>query len=147
MTIETYQAWRRRVASAKYRAANKKKVNAAQTAYRAKYSHSRQWEKDNPDRVLAIKQDWRKKHPGAVRAINASRRVMARKQRCTCCTNADIKRIYETAALTGYDVDHIRPLALGGPHCARNLQILSIDEHKKKTKQDQIDIAEYRRRL
>ena len=135
------------MASAKYRAANKEKVNAAQAAYRAANpTRARKWEKDNQDAVLTIKRNWRKTHPGAVRAINAARRTLAKRQRCTCCTSAEIRHVYEIAALCGAEVDHIVPLAVGGPHCAKNLQALSPEEHCAKTRLDQVTITKHRRR-
>jgi hypothetical protein len=144
MTIETYQAWRRRIACAKYRAANREKANTAQATYRAANPvRSREWANAHPERSNAIKRKWRKEHPGAVCASNAARRTLARKQRCTCCTNAEIRHVYDIAALIGAEVDHIKPLALGGPHCAKNLQALTVEEHKEKTRMDRSAIAAY----
>ena len=43
---------------------------------------------------------------------------------------------------TWHQVDHKIPLAIGGKHCAHNLQILSEAEHlKKTTKEDAGNIA------
>lgn len=36
----------------------------------------------------------------------------------------------------GYEVDHIIPLCAGGPDTPENMQLLSVEEHKRKTKRD-----------
>jgi 5-methylcytosine-specific restriction endonuclease McrA len=38
------------------------------------------------------------------------------------------------------EVDHVIALALGGTHCVKNLQILSVEEHKEKTRRDRAEI-------
>jgi len=91
---------------------------------------------------------WKKEHPGAVRANKAARRARLLKQRCTCCTAAEIQSVYDAAALCGdgANVDHITPLAVGGLHCVKNLQTLTVEDHKEKTRLDQTTIADHRRR-
>jgi len=39
----------------------------------------------------------------------------------------------------GYEVDHIVPLCLGGADIQKNMQLLTIENHKKKTKKDRKD--------
>ena len=39
-------------------------------------------------------------------------------------------------ACPGYQIDHIKALELGGPDSDENMQWLTIEEHRKKTKQD-----------
>jgi 5-methylcytosine-specific restriction endonuclease McrA len=46
----------------------------------------------------------------------------------------------------GAEVDHKTPLNLGGRHCAKNLQALTYEEHKEKTRRDQTLIADARRK-
>lgn len=49
-----------------------------------------------------------------------------------CCTEAQVADFYLRVAV-GFEVDHIAPLAQGGLHCLKNLQILTIEEHRVKT--------------
>jgi 5-methylcytosine-specific restriction endonuclease McrA len=81
---------------------------------------------------------WRTANPGAKRAIQAKRRALKISQRCTCCTDAEIKEIHDIAALcgSGAHVDHIVQLSLGGPDCVKNLRPMTASEHIEKTKID-----------
>ncbi len=56
-----------------------------------------------------------------------------KKQRCTCCTNAEIKEFYLKAHAQGLQVDHIVPLFAGGPHCLKNFQAMTKERHYHKT--------------
>ena len=38
--------------------------------------------------------------------------------------------------MLGHQVDHVRPLADGGLHCVKNLQILTKQEHARKTAEE-----------
>ncbi|MFP5436557.1 MAG: HNH endonuclease signature motif containing protein [Bacteroidia bacterium] len=33
----------------------------------------------------------------------------------------------------GYEIDHILPLSQGGTDCPDNMQLITVDEHRKKT--------------
>ena len=33
----------------------------------------------------------------------------------------------------GYEIDHIIPLSEGGTDCPENMQLLTVEQHKKKT--------------
>lgn len=68
-----------------------------------------------------------------------------RLQACTCCTKADISRVYKNARWIGAHVDHRVALALGGKHCVHNLQILSVYDHRRKTAVDMQKIAAAKR--
>jgi 5-methylcytosine-specific restriction endonuclease McrA len=46
---------------------------------------------------------------------------------------------------TGLDIDHIIPLALGGPNDLKNLQLLCEEHHKEKTRDDIRKIAKAKR--
>ena len=67
-------------------------------------------------------------------------------QTCSCCAKEDFDRIYREAQEKGYEVDHIEPLGLGGLHCLSNLQILSVEDHKEKTKKDIAKIAKHKQK-
>jgi 5-methylcytosine-specific restriction endonuclease McrA len=73
-------------------------------------------------------------------ARRRERKILAR---CKCCTQAEIRAIYERCP-PGYEIDHKVPLAIGGKHCLQNLQILSDIEHNTKTANDNRDIAALR---
>lgn len=64
-----------------------------------------------------------------------------RNQRCSCCSKEAIAEIYVKAKANGGQVDHIIPVSLGGAHCLKNLQILTVAEHKEKTARDKRIIA------
>jgi len=52
---------------------------------------------------------------------------------------------YKAAQLLSAEVDHRTPLAMGGAHCLKNLQILSPAAHRAKTARDQHHIREWRK--
>lgn len=78
-------------------------------------------------------------------AVQARRRARRVSQVCTCCTPAQIADIYIFAQMFEQEVDHKTALALGGLHCANNLQVLSPAEHSEKTIADRQLIARARR--
>ena len=140
-----------------YYATHKEKKNEA----------SKLWRRDHPERVRARKRNYRLTHledvrerdrewyrawliknPGANRAKEARRRALLKQQRCKCCTDAEIQEIHNIAALCGRgaEVDHRTPLALGGLDCVHNLEALTYEEHKEKTRRDNGMIAAARRR-
>ena len=73
----------------------------------------------------------------------ARRRERKITQACGCCVPAQIRALYERCPV-GHHVDHEIPLAIGGKHCLKNLQILSEPEHIKKTSDDASNIAAVR---
>lgn len=121
----------------RYKAQVKKqnsKHNGAEWAARV-----RAYRAANPDQVRAYDV---KRNASAVitparrasrRAIKAKRRASERAAVCTCCTSKAFAEFYAVAALVGYHVDHIVPLADSGAHCIRNLQMLPADVHAPKT--------------
>jgi 5-methylcytosine-specific restriction endonuclease McrA len=86
---------------------------------------------------------------GSLRARNAAYSKLSRERlrgrACECCFGIDFQEIYQRAEMQGAHVDHIVALALGGKHCAKNLQILSIEQHLIKTAADMRAIALARR--
>jgi 5-methylcytosine-specific restriction endonuclease McrA len=66
---------------------------------------------------------------------------------CGCCSRADFIPIYrECRTRGGCEVDHKKPLHLGGLHCVHNLQILTKEEHTLKSKGENAD-ARFERAL
>lgn len=122
---------------------SKPEVKAARRAYREihleKYlRNSVEWHKKNRKKSRQMLYAWRTKNPGAVRAISSKRRAQKLMQRCGCCSDAEITKIYGIAALCGpgAHVDHKTQLALGGHHCVKNLEALTAEEHYEKSKRD-----------
>jgi 5-methylcytosine-specific restriction endonuclease McrA len=103
------------------------------------------WRKDNPDKA---KEQSRRYYANSVarrahvKLETAYRRAAIANRKCICCTNIMFRTVYAASELVGGEVDHIKAIALGGKHCVKNLQILSVEEHKEKTKRD---LAECRR--
>jgi 5-methylcytosine-specific restriction endonuclease McrA len=91
---------------------------------------------------------WRLAHPEKHRANVAARKATKLAQRCICCADEDIQKVYDIAILCGdgAHVDHKTPLRLGGHHCAKNLQPMLAHEHIEKTKLDNRAIADAKRR-
>jgi 5-methylcytosine-specific restriction endonuclease McrA len=115
------------------------------------------WRSRNRERVRAAVALWRKntgtmdqlklrlrvpQEPARLRS--ARRRARKNSLRCTCCKYKDFLILYSAAKRSGKEVDHRIPLALGGRHCIKNLQALTVAEHKAKTALDQIQIARLR---
>jgi 5-methylcytosine-specific restriction endonuclease McrA len=88
----------------------------------------------------------RKTHPEKECAKVMARRAVKMQQICRCCTKIQIEELYGAANLVGGEVDHKIPLALGGHHCVKNLQAMTYEDHREKTKSDVRYIAEARRR-
>jgi len=120
-------------------------------------AHRRKWRKANPDKISAQNKRWAEKYPERRRAHNRSgykkhydknpeyyaakayrRRRGMRDWPCSEVEKLMIKYRYEDARrLSGetgikHHVDHIIPLAKGGPHLPWNLQVITKDENLTK---------------
>lgn len=106
----------------------------------------RKWQRAHREHVRAYQNEYRTKHREKERArlrrhyacnkgyyVNktANRKAVKEGARCSCCSNADIRRIYNSAK-PGYHVDHIKPLSKGGTHCVRNMQVIPAELNLKK---------------
>jgi len=122
-------------------AEKREEIRVTQNAYARSHRHEAQ----------ERQRTWREVHPEEYKeqarrgyATSAKRRAQiklhtARRRavsKCTCCTAEQFRAVYWAAELVGGEVDHVRALALGGIHCVKNLQILSVEAHKEKTKSD-----------
>jgi 5-methylcytosine-specific restriction endonuclease McrA len=140
-----------RLYSVAYRKANREAILIKQ-AERRDTAPAREiiqsYRKVNKDKIRAVNAAYRQENPGMARAKQAGRRAMLLGQRCICCSKEEIRAVYDTAALCGreVEVDHTVALRLGGRHCTKNLEILSFEAHKEKTKLDVRLIAAARRR-
>jgi 5-methylcytosine-specific restriction endonuclease McrA len=99
------------------------------------------WRGKNLDRVKAARRAWARENPTQARGLkNHSlmlQRARLRGNLCACCQPQQLLIVYKIAALMGAEVDHVVPIAAGGLHCRKNLQLLSTEDHREKTKTDQ----------
>jgi 5-methylcytosine-specific restriction endonuclease McrA len=72
------------------------------------------------------------RYPEKESAHCAKRRAAKKAALCGCCSPADFAKLYKRARLLGMHVDHIKPLAKGGKHCIKNLQLLTPVENMRK---------------
>jgi hypothetical protein len=105
---------------------------------------NRQWREANHAKVREYGRRQHKAHPDRARVKKAKRRALKLRQICDCCTVAQIALEFYSFVEPGFtEVDHIVPLAVGGLHCRKNLQLLTVLEHKAKTRLDRIRIAAF----
>ena len=104
----------------------------------------------NKDARAAYQKKYRAKNVERTRVVKCAqqnrRRAYHLFQLCGCCTQDALRRVYEIAPLVNGEVDHKIALALGGHHCVKNLQVLSLEEHAKKTASDMRRMADARLR-
>ena len=113
-----------RLYSAKYRAENKEKVAAQEAKYRADNAHavrarSSDWRRRNPERSRMACQVRRARKRLAMVGVSVdieSKLMRMQRGMCACC-KIDIRG-------GKFQLDHIEPLARGGKHEDRNLQLL-----------------------
>lgn len=100
----------------------------------------RAWRIANPGYSAASARAWRKSNPGKLPTYwakwnpvcNAKRRAAKAEAACACCAPLSFKFIYQQARALKMHVDRIRPIAKGGKHCLRNLQLLEPAENLRK---------------
>lgn len=137
--------------AARWQAANPGKKREYTSRWRAanpdkKREYSSRWYAANRDKALAVGRLWDAANLDKRRARGSKRRALKRSQICDCCTTKQIADEFYFFIEHGVtEVDHVLPLAMGGLHCRKNLQLLTVLEHKAKTKLDCIRIAEFRR--
>jgi len=113
----------------------------ADPQWRQKWNKYRaQWMREdrarNSDKYARRDKAWRERNLNKALAASYAYRARKRGQQCTCCTPDDFRAIYYAARLTRKEVDHRRALALGGLHCCKNLQLLTVAQHRRKTVSD-----------
>jgi HNH endonuclease len=118
---------------ADYRKHRAKRISTVKRWVARNKAHVRRWHRDYRRR------NWRHiyERNKAMYIEGASRRArnLARTF-CKCCSNKARIRIYALAQVQHKEVDHRKPLALGGKHCCKNLQLLTPSAHRKKTARD-----------
>jgi 5-methylcytosine-specific restriction endonuclease McrA len=147
MSSSNYEAVKRYRARhpEKYRAQVKKRnakkralisawVKADRAAHPEKWrAYYRAYHAGHKDAARVSRKKYKKTHPHIQLAAYAKRRANKRAALCSCCTSRQFSDFYAAAALLGHHVDHIVPLADGGAHCIKNLQMLSAEDHAIKT--------------
>lgn len=126
------------------RAENKVKENARSATRRAakpeEYrARSAAWASANPGKMRIAKQNRRaqKKERGGRLSRGLPARLMKlQRGKCACC-HADL-------ANTNYDLDHVEPLALGGAHEDKNMQLLCPTCNRSKSAKHPIDFMQSR---
>lgn len=120
-----------------WRAVNKEHLREYDKKNRPrKIEKQREWRRENPERARAYCAAWVKRNVAQVRARIARRRATLTNARCQCCSDYQFRAFYAKATKLGMEVDHKKALRLGGRHCIENLQLLTSDEHRKKTRAD-----------
>jgi hypothetical protein len=94
----------------------------------------------------ASRNAWSKAHPECLAAYGAIRRASRMQQQCGCCSVKELAEQHVEAKMCGGEVDHRIALNLGGHHCTKNLQVLTIAAHKEKTAIDLRKMASVRLR-
>lgn len=111
--------------------------------------YGKQWAANNRDKSRAIKRRWESRNAsymaGNKGEKDSRRRASKRASLCECCPPGLFRFVYWAAREAGNEVDHRLPLAMGGKHCVRNLQVLPPELHKAKTARDIAAIAAHRR--
>jgi 5-methylcytosine-specific restriction endonuclease McrA len=106
----------------KWRAANKVKAQEA----------TRKWAAANPEIKQKNYAAWAARNPAKVRAKSAKRAAIKKQNCCSCCAPVSFKLLYRQAKALGMHVDHIKPLARGGLHCLKNMQLLPPSDNRRK---------------
>jgi hypothetical protein len=136
--------------SARYYIENTDAIKARKARYRvdaaaAIKTHAARYYIENTDAINERNSQYHAANPDRGRARVAKRRALKMAQRCDCCTDEDIRAAFYTRTDTGFEVDHVVPLAIGGLHCRYNLQLLAVEVHRDKTTFDAALIARVRR--
>lgn len=115
---------------------------------------SKQWRSDNPERSKELSAKWRKEKPHLNRLKQHRRRaqklqvggqispgiyqslMLIQRSRCACC-KADLRMV-------GRHLDHIIPLALGGPNSDDNAQLLCPPCNLSKGAKHPVDFMQQR---
>jgi 5-methylcytosine-specific restriction endonuclease McrA len=122
---------------AKYKAANPDKAKAAVRLWQKAHPErqraaTRRWIAAHPQEQAAAARSWRRRNRAVIAAHAARRRAKHAAQACGCCQPWSFRFIYAQARALGMHVDHVKPLARGGLHCLRNMQLLAPVDNLRK---------------
>lgn len=79
--------------------------------------------------------------PAEARIQRSAAEVLAFKRQ-NPCPSTELRR----GACPGWQVDHVQPLCSGGPDTRANMQWLSVDDHRVKTRAD-LRVCRYLRKI
>lgn len=107
-----------------YREANRARETARANAWRIAHpgrqaEYARKWAKENMERRRLAQANRRGRisaHPGTLSGDIVDRLMRLQRGKCVAC-RCDLRA-------SGHHIDHIIPLARGGEHCDRNVQLL-----------------------
>lgn len=127
---------------ARYQEKNAAKVAERAKQYRALFPEKAKlavvrWVKENPDkkRIHNQNRDRRIKELGGKLSLDIVEKLMRlQKGKCACCKCL--------LSASGYSMDHIEPLAAGGKHEDRNIQLLCRSCNSKKHSKNPIDFMQ-----
>lgn len=123
---------------------NKDVVQVRNAVWRAKNSdaaneRSKEWAKKNPEkrRIQAInRRAWKRDNGGNLSKGVAEKLMILQKRRCACC-RIDLKE-------SGYHLDHIESLSMGGANEDSNIQLLCPPCNMSKHTKHSIDFMQSR---
>ena len=107
-------------------------------------SNSQEWYKNHKEQKRQKQKDWNKANPDKLRVHYQNRKSRVGNQRIN---EKDIKFIFSLqkgccaicrTTLDSYEIDHIKPLSLGGKHEKDNIQILCRSCNRVKHAKDPI---------
>jgi 5-methylcytosine-specific restriction endonuclease McrA len=155
--LQDSYAERQKIANAEYYQRNKEKIcarqanyykqnldknKATQKIYRSKNSTSLRnyiavWRKENSDLCRIYHQNRRGRLANGVGCVSVGRYenlILLQKGKCACC-HVNLKK-------TKVHLDHIMPLALGGAHADKNLQLLCAKCNLQKRAKHPVDFMQ-----
>ena len=128
--------------AARYRAANPEQTKRQNAKRRAAdpdlaRRESREWFARNPERRAAYEQNRRAKKRARAGKLSANiiETLMAKQRGLCACCRVDLK-------LSGVHLDHVMPLALGGEHADKNMQLLCPPCNQQKHSKHPIDFMQ-----
>jgi ferric-dicitrate binding protein FerR (iron transport regulator) len=148
MPAKTLSSHPNAIRAREWRAKNPVATRAAVARYRKKkpkeaLARQQRWRDSNKEHVRALRRASKKRCRVKETANQNARRARQKSAVCSCCSREAFNRVYGIAMLVGHEVDHIQPLARGGLHCVKNLQIISREQHKEKTARDRAEIRKH----
>lgn len=127
----------------KYAANNPEKIKQAQAKYKAQHPERRKasvkkWDTNNTEarRIHRHTRRARKMESGGVLSVGLAKKLFQlQKGKCACC---------KKPLGVGYQLDHIIPIALGGPNTDTNIQLLRALCNRQKGAKHPIDFMQGR---